>query len=115
MAIDAPGNPVQELPSEAEKRALLEQLLGVLGVMTRQELCEVVDRVCGSGTADAVLAERRRQADEARQLVQRQWEERYRDDPEGAARAEARVRRTMARIKAQTDEIEQARASRLTP
>ncbi|MEU4234425.1 hypothetical protein AB0F17_59985 [Nonomuraea sp. NPDC026600] len=114
MTIERSHDQARELSLEAERKALQDHLTEALRPMTRQELREVVDRLCGPGTADAVLTERRRQAEEAHRMVQRLWDERYRDDPTGAARAEARVRRTRERITAQTEQIAQARAARLT-
>ncbi|GAA3123577.1 hypothetical protein [Nonomuraea salmonea] len=113
MTMDLHGDQARELHSDTQKEALLGHLSEALRVMPLQKLWEVVDVLCGPGTADAVLAERRRQADEAHRMVQRLWHERYRDDPEGAAEAEARVRRSMERITARTEEIAHARAARL--
>ncbi|GAA2812777.1 hypothetical protein GCM10020219_101890 [Nonomuraea dietziae] len=112
MTIDRPRDQARELSPETERNALWDHLTEASRAMTRQELREVVDRLCGPGTADAVLAERRRQADEAHRMLHRLREERYRDDPQGAARAEARVRRTEERIRAQSEQIAQARAAR---
>lgn len=112
MTMDQPRDQTRELSPETERKALRDHLTEVLRAMTRQELREVVDRLSGPGTADAVLSERRRQADEAHRMLQRLRDERYRDDPEGAAQAEARVRRTMERIQAQSEQIAQARTAR---
>ncbi|WP_207757683.1 hypothetical protein, partial [Nonomuraea cypriaca] len=113
-----PGVPRRISPAHPPNSALYPNRImsnaGQKRCASRLELREVVDRLCGPGTADPVLIERRRQAEEAHRMVQRLWDERYRDDPTGAARAETRVRGTRERITAQTEQIAQARAARLT-
>ncbi|MBG0831592.1 hypothetical protein HS041_28060 [Planomonospora sp. ID67723] len=100
MSSPTPEEDLPVLLPEVEQQALLTYVTNLLSRMPLEQVHQAIDSFTEPGRAAAVVLQRRRQAAAARQHIAELMEDSRRRDPEGVARAEEQVRRSLETIDA---------------